>query len=99
MAVSATRPFTTGGSIMDRTKGLTAEGLKRLRAAAEQHVGDDRVPGLVAMVARGDQARVEALGTLAVGGRPGVRDSIFRIASSTKPITGAATLALGGVVL
>src|SRR6266571_3870494 len=81
---------------MDRTKGLTAEGLKRLRAAAEQHVGDDRVPGLVALVASGDQVHVEALGTLAVGGRPVVRDSIFRIASTTKPITGAATLALVG---
>ncbi len=74
--------------------GLTAAGLARVHAAAEQHVGDDRVPGLVALVARGEQVHVEALGKLAVGGGPVARDSIFRISSTTKPITGAATLAL-----
>jgi CubicO group peptidase (beta-lactamase class C family) len=75
-------------------EGLTAAGLARLRAAAEQHVGDDRVPGLVALVARDDQVHVEALGKLAIGGAPVARDAIFRIASTTKPITAAATLAL-----
>lgn len=49
---------------------LTAAGLARLRSAAERHVGDDRVPGLVALVARGDEVHVEALGTLAIGGAP-----------------------------
>jgi len=48
--------------------GLTAGGLARLHAAAEQHVGDERVPGLVALVAQGDQVHVEALGKLARGG-------------------------------
>jgi CubicO group peptidase (beta-lactamase class C family) len=76
------------------TNGLTAEGLEKLHAVTEQHVGDDRVPGLVALVARGDQVHVEALGTLAIGGKPVTRDSIFRIASTTKPITAAATLAV-----
>jgi CubicO group peptidase (beta-lactamase class C family) len=76
------------------TEGLTAAGLDRLHAAAEQHVGDDRVPGLVALVARGDQVHVETLGKLTIGGAPVARDSIFRISSTTKPITGAATLAL-----
>jgi CubicO group peptidase (beta-lactamase class C family) len=52
------------------------------------------VPGLVALVAHGDEVHVEALGTLAVGGRPVERGSLFRIASTTKPITAAATLAL-----
>jgi CubicO group peptidase (beta-lactamase class C family) len=76
--------------------GLTAGGLARLHAAAEQHVGDEGVPGLVALVARGDQVHVEALGKLAVGvgGAPVVRDSLFRIASTTKPITAAATMML-----
>jgi len=75
-------------------EGLTAQGLERLRAAAYSHVGDDRVPGLVALVARGDQVHVEALGCVTIGGAPLARDSIFRIASTTKPITAAATLAL-----
>jgi CubicO group peptidase (beta-lactamase class C family) len=77
------------------TDRLTASGLVRLRAAAQRHVGDDRVPGLVALVACGDQVHVEALGRLTAGaGRPVSRDSLFRIASTTKPVTGAATLAL-----
>jgi CubicO group peptidase (beta-lactamase class C family) len=75
-------------------EGLTAAGLERLHDAAEEHVGDDRVPGLVALVAAGDQVHTEALGRLAVGGAPVARDSLFRIASTTKPITAAATLAL-----
>jgi CubicO group peptidase (beta-lactamase class C family) len=76
--------------------GLTDAGLRRLREAAESHIGDDRVPGLVALVARGDQVHVEALGRLAAGGRPAAADSLFRIASTTKPITAAVTMALVG---
>ena len=74
--------------------GLNEDGLKRFGAVAASHVGDEEVPGLVALVACGDQVHVEALGTLAVGGRPVERASLFRIASTTKPITAAATLAL-----
>ena len=73
---------------------LSADGLDRLHEAAQRHVGDDRIPGLVALVARGEQVHVEALGTLSIGGPPVTRDSLFRIASTTKPITAAATLAL-----
>jgi CubicO group peptidase (beta-lactamase class C family) len=79
---------------MDSAAGLTAAGLEQLHAAAERHVGDEMVPGLVALVARGGQVHVEALGRLAVGGAPVARDSIFRIASTTKPITAAVTLAV-----
>jgi CubicO group peptidase (beta-lactamase class C family) len=67
---------------------------EQVRAAAEPHVGDSGVPGLVALVARGDEVHVETLGRLAVGGEPVRRDSLFRIASTTKPITAAATLAV-----
>ncbi|HZU61851.1 MAG TPA: serine hydrolase domain-containing protein [Solirubrobacteraceae bacterium] len=61
---------------------------------AEQHVGDGLVPGLVALVARGEHVHVEALGQLTIDGPPVSRDSIFRISSTSKPITAAATLAL-----
>ena len=57
-------------------------------------VGPDRIPGLVALVATGDDVHVEAVGSLSVGGPPVHRDSLFRIASTTKPITGAVTMAL-----
>src|SRR5690349_9445851 len=79
---------------MDSAAGLTAAGLDGLHAAAQRHVADDKVPGLVALVARGGQVHIEALGKLAVGGPPVARDSIFRIASTTKPITAAVTLAV-----
>src|SRR3954463_1252319 len=75
-------------------QGLNNDGLDRFAAVAASHVGDDKVPGLVALVAHGDQVHVEAIGTLAVGGRRFERGSLFRIASTTKPITAAATLAL-----
>jgi CubicO group peptidase (beta-lactamase class C family) len=74
--------------------GLSTTGLERFDAVAASHVGDDAVPGLVALVARGDSVHVEALGTLAIGGKPVERRSLFRIASTTKTITAAATLAL-----
>jgi len=73
---------------------LTPQGLQRLDDAARRHVGDDRVPGLVYLVACGEQVHAGALGSLSVGGAPVERDSLFRIASTTKPITAAAALAL-----
>jgi CubicO group peptidase (beta-lactamase class C family) len=75
---------------------LTKTGLARLQDAAAGHVGDTLVPGLVALVACGEDVHVEALGSLAIGGAPVTRDSIFRIASTSKPITAAATLAIAG---
>ena len=74
--------------------GLTASGVAELHAVAQRFVADDLIPGLVALVARGDHVHVDALGTLAVDGPPLWRDSLFRISSTTKPITAAATLAL-----
>jgi CubicO group peptidase (beta-lactamase class C family) len=73
---------------------LTADGLARFSEAAAKDVGDETVPGLVALVARGDQVHAEALGSLSIGGPAVQHDSLFRIASTTKPVTGAATLAL-----
>lgn len=51
---------------------------------------------MVALIAAGDEVHVETRGSLTIGGAPVRRDSQFRIASTTKPITGAATLALAG---
>lgn len=69
-------------------------GFEVLHAAVERHVGDTKVPGIVALASHGDEVHVEALGRLAIGGAPVKRDSLFRIASTTKPITAAATLAV-----
>jgi len=74
--------------------GLSTAGWERLAEVAASHVGPGRVPGLVALVASGVDVRVEALGSLSIGGPPMRRDSLFRISSTTKPITGATTMAL-----
>jgi CubicO group peptidase (beta-lactamase class C family) len=65
-----------------------------LHEIAARHIGEANVPGVVALVAHRDDVHVEALGQLTIGGPPVARDSLFRIASITKPITAAATLAL-----
>jgi CubicO group peptidase (beta-lactamase class C family) len=53
-----------------------------------------QVPGLVAAVGRGDDIEVAVLGNQAVGGQPMGADSLFRIASITKPMTAAVTLTM-----
>jgi CubicO group peptidase (beta-lactamase class C family) len=58
----------------------------------DRHVGTGAVPGAVGLVARGDRTEVAAVGSAAVGGAPMTRESIFRIASVTKPITAAAVM-------
>ena len=66
-----------------------------LRAALEPHVAAGATPGLVALAARGDEARVVALGAMDDDGeRPMRRDAIFRIASMTKAVTAVAALML-----
>ncbi|QMU71137.1 serine hydrolase [Streptacidiphilus sp. P02-A3a] len=58
-------------------------------------VDDGALPGAVGLVARGDRVEVAAVGSADTGGgTPMARDSIFRIASISKPITAAAVLAL-----
>ncbi|HEU5003645.1 MAG TPA: serine hydrolase domain-containing protein [Actinomycetota bacterium] len=76
--------------------GLTKDGLAHFDEVAAGYVADDQVPGLVALVAHGEEAHEVALGFRSVGGPPVTRDSRFRISSMSKPITGAATLVLAG---
>ena len=76
------------------TPPLSRDGLARLDDVAIRHIASGDVPGLVALVAHGDDVHVVADGVMAIGGAPMSRDTLFRIASMTKPITAAATLAL-----
>ncbi|MEV1000524.1 serine hydrolase domain-containing protein, partial [Nonomuraea sp. NPDC050202] len=67
--------------------GFTATGLRRLREVLERHVDSGKIPGLVALVSRGGHTHVEALGTMRHdGGAPMRRDTIFRMASTSKPV-------------
>ncbi|MGW5398351.1 serine hydrolase domain-containing protein [Streptomyces sp. NPDC003952] len=63
----------------------------------QPYVDDGTLPGAVALVDRGDgkEPEVAAVGGADAGGEaPMVRDSIFRIASLTKPVTAAAVMML-----
>ena len=60
-----------------------------------RHVDDGSHPGLVWMAARPGHVHVDAIGVDTVGeNRPMRRDTIFRIASMTKPVTAVATMML-----
>jgi CubicO group peptidase (beta-lactamase class C family) len=76
------------------TRGFAAGGLERFDEVAAGHVGNDKVPGLVALVARGDDVHVYTGGSQSIGGPPVRRDTQFRIASTTKPVVGALAMAL-----
>lgn len=73
---------------------LTGAGRAAVHAVTEKAVADGTFPGLAALVAHGDNEHAEVAGQLSIGGAPVARDSLFRIASMTKPVTGAATMAL-----
>jgi CubicO group peptidase (beta-lactamase class C family) len=67
----------------------------RLHDALAAHVSRGAMPGLVALVSRRGETHVEAIGRQSFeSDTPMRRDTIFRIASMTKPITAAATLIL-----
>ncbi|MFF5931345.1 serine hydrolase domain-containing protein [Streptomyces hydrogenans] len=80
------------GTVKD---GFSGAGLRRVREVLARHVESGRIPGLVALVGRGDETHVEALGTMRHdGGAPMSRDTVFRMASTSKPVTVAAAMIL-----
>src|ERR671914_738505 len=69
--------------------------LGRMRDVMAGHVGRGVVPGVVTLLSRRGEVQVDAIGTKAFGGSdPMRRDTIFRIASVTKPIVAAAAMIL-----
>ncbi|MFF4289977.1 serine hydrolase domain-containing protein [Streptomyces sp. NPDC001633] len=78
-----------------RHSGFSQAGLRRMRDVLARHVESGKIPGLVALVSRGDETHVEALGTMRHDGdAPMRRDTIFRMASTSKPVTMAASMVL-----
>lgn len=66
-----------------------------LRELLQAYVDDETVPGAVGLVARGDRVELATVGSVdAEGSAPMARDTIFRIASITKPIAAAAVMVL-----
>ncbi|WP_369359980.1 serine hydrolase domain-containing protein [Streptomyces sp. cg2] len=82
-------------TLTDQHGGFSEAGLSRLHDVLARHVDSGKIPGLVALVSRGGQTHVEALGTMRHdGGAPMRRDTIFRMASTSKPVTMAAAMVL-----
>ena len=77
------------------TRSTTQVGLARLHAAMAARVDRGEMPGLVTVIANDDQVHVDCIGVRAFcSTEPVRRDTLFRIASMTKPILAAATLML-----
>ncbi|WP_407555552.1 serine hydrolase domain-containing protein [Streptomyces sp. Pv4-95] len=75
--------------------GFSKAGLHRVRDVLARHVESGKIPGLVALVSRGDETHVEAIGTMRHdGGAPMRRDTIFRMASTSKPVAMAPVMVL-----
>jgi CubicO group peptidase (beta-lactamase class C family) len=84
------------GSARPESAGVSSQRLQRLTDGMQQLVRDGHVAGVVTMVARGDKViHFEAAGKQSLeDDAPMQRDSIFRIYSMTKPITGVAMMLL-----
>jgi CubicO group peptidase (beta-lactamase class C family) len=66
-----------------------------LHDVLDPYVSGGAMPGAVALVAHGDRVETAALGYAeAGGGTPMAPDSLFRVASLTKPVTAAAVMTL-----
>jgi CubicO group peptidase (beta-lactamase class C family) len=74
--------------------GLSSERLQRIHALVQRHMDLGDITGAVVLVARkGQVAFVEAEGTMDVETKkPMTRDSVFRMASMTKPVIGTAIM-------
>ncbi|HEY1570116.1 MAG TPA: serine hydrolase domain-containing protein [Pseudonocardiaceae bacterium] len=73
--------------------GLSSTRIGRVRDALARYVDQGVLPGAVAVVSRHGDTHVETIGTMEPGGgAPIQQDTIFRIASMTKPIAAVAAL-------
>ncbi len=78
------------------TVGMSSERLARIRPVMQGYVDRDEVPGIATMIARkGKVVHQEAIGFMDKAQEKALQpDTIFRLASMTKPIIGALTMVL-----
>lgn len=74
---------------------FSSDKMQRLHDVMAAYVAAGERPGVVTLVSKNGETHVDAIGTQEFGGDALMRrDTIFRIASITKPIIGAATMRL-----
>ena len=78
------------------TVGVSSERLQRIGEAIKRHIDEHHISGAVTLVARkGFVVHYEAYGLKDIDAKtPMTRDTIFKMASSTKPVTGVAIMIL-----
>jgi CubicO group peptidase (beta-lactamase class C family) len=79
---------------MTVAQGLDGSITDRVDAVVRAAVDAGQAPGVVAAVARGEDVHIAVAGSMALDGPPMRADTLFRIASVTKPMTAAAVLSL-----
>jgi CubicO group peptidase (beta-lactamase class C family) len=99
MGIFAAAALAAGGDLpaaKPESVGMSSERLARLNTYMKSLVDQGSLAGVVTMVARhGKLVEFEAVGKRDVAaGAPMQRDSIFRIYSMSKPITGVAMMLL-----
>ena len=85
-----------GQTVQPERVGLSSTRLERVSELIDRHIAAGEITGAVTLVARnGRIARLEAQGvTDLTSGRPMTTDTIFRIASMSKPVAGVAIMML-----
>src|SRR5689334_8041539 len=69
-------------------RAFSPAGIDDLHRVMAGYVERGEVPGMVTLLARRGDVRIDAIGALAVGSKsPMQHDTIFRISSMTKPVT------------
>lgn len=77
------------------SEAISATNRQRLHDAMAARVARGELPGLVTVLAKGDETYVDAIGSFAFDGvTPMRRDTLFRVASFTKPILAVVTMML-----
>lgn len=75
--------------------GFASDRLTVMHEMMSRHAGASGLPGLVTSISRGGETEIHAYGTMTPSGdAPMKEDTMFRIASVTKPIVAAAAMTL-----
>ncbi len=97
MVSTLSRPASAGLPVAEpESVGMSSQRLDRITAAMRSHIDAHEAPGIVTLVARqGKVVHFEAQGSMDIeGSAPMGHDTIFRVASMTKPMTSVAALIL-----